>query len=332
MIKFTKRVLFGWRVPVSVRGRRIVVPVIATLLLGCCCWTFVAAIIDSGLREAGVLPTYTPTALIRDQVTPQATPQATLQAMIEPTQVELAEPKEIEGETSEPVVIETALPTATPVPTEIETSAPSATPMAAGPSAARAANLRDGPGTGYSIGGGVVAGQALAITAQNPAGDWLRLASGMWISAALVSNKPAALPVASDIPPLPATATPMPVRTAPPVAVAGRIRIIGLLRDGQAGRKEPDEYVEIQNAGAGPQDMTGWRLVSERGADDGQVFYFPQGFVMQPGQICRIYTAENHPESCGLSFNYTRTAVWNNSGSDAALLYDAAGSLVGRWD
>lgn len=82
---------------------------------------------------------------------------------------------------------------------------------AAAPGAATAnsnANLRGGPGTGYAVVGATKAGDALEITARNAGGDWLQLASGAWIAAFLVDNAPAnaGLPVADDVPALPAPA------------------------------------------------------------------------------------------------------------------------------
>jgi hypothetical protein len=47
---------------------------------------------------------------------------------------------------------------------------------------------------------------------------------------------------------------------------------------------------------------------------------------MQPGQVCRVYTNEFHPEWCG--FNYGRgSAIWNNSG-DCAYLRDGQGNPI----
>jgi hypothetical protein len=62
------------------------------------------------------------------------------------------------------------------------------------------------------------------------------------------------------------------------------------------------------------------------------VFHFPVGFVMQPGQVCRVYTDEVHPEWCGLSFGYRKSGVWNNSAPDAAVLFDGDGAVVSRWE
>jgi hypothetical protein len=103
-------------------------------------------------------------------------------------------------------------------------------------------------------------------------------------------------------------------------------------RDGAINPNEPDEYVEITNQGTVAQDLTGWRLDSERGAAPGQVFGFPAGFVMQPGQVCRVYTDEVHPGWRGLSLGYGRSGVWSNSGPDAAVLIDGDEAMVSRWE
>lgn len=106
----------------------------------------------------------------------------------------------------------TAAPAVAPSPTAARTVAPSPTTVPAGPTAthtpaprtAAAANLRSGPGVNYPIIGGIQPGQALAIIARDPAGDWYQLADGSWIYAALVSTAPTALPTVAVIPPTPA--------------------------------------------------------------------------------------------------------------------------------
>jgi subtilase family protein/lamin tail-like protein len=92
--------------------------------------------------------------------------------------------------------------------------------------------------------------------------------------------------------------------------------------NGKVSAAEPDEYVEFQNQGPLPQDMNGWRIASVRGA---QTYLF-NGLTMQPGQICRLYTNEVHPEWCGLSWGKAG-AQWNNA-SDRANLVDATGRTV----
>ena len=121
---------------------------------------------------------------------------------------------------------------------------------------------------------------------------------------------------------------------AAPTPAAGHelVQITGMQRDGAISPNEPDEWVEITNQGAVAEDLTGWHLDSERGAASGQVFHFPSGLVMQPGQVCRVYTDEVHPEWCGLSFGYRKSGVWSNSEPDAAVLFDGDGAVVSRWE
>ena len=56
---------------------------------------------------------------------------------------------------------------------------------------------------------------------------------------------------------------------ATPAAGHALVQITGLRRDGALNPNEPDEYVEITNQGATAQDLTGWRLDSERGCGVG---------------------------------------------------------------
>ena len=232
--------------------------------------------------------------------------------------------------TSRPV---TSIPTATPSPSPSPSPtslvpSPTETPTPVLPTADRNANLRAGPGTNYPKAGQVSVGDELEIVGKTADGSWYKLAGGLWIASFLVANEGTSIPVVTDIP------TPFPTSTVVPTQPTGQsdIRIMGMLRDGVKGRNEPDEYVEISNLGNAPQDMTGWRLESERrGSDSGQIFYFPKGFILQPGQICRIYTNEYHPEYCGLSFRHSRGAVWSNSKPDAALLVDNDGNMVSSW-
>jgi endonuclease YncB( thermonuclease family) len=95
--------------------------------------------------------------------------------------------------------------------------------------------------------------------------------------------------------------------------------------DGAVPRVESDEYVEITNQGDAPVDLGGWRL--SPGARE-QAFNFP-AFTLQPGQTCRVYTNEQHPEWCGFSFASSQ-ALWNNKG-DCGRLYNAAGEQVSEY-
>ena len=49
-------------------------------------------------------------------------------------------------------------------------------------------------------------------------------------------------------------------------------------------------------------------------------------FLMEPGQSCRVYTDEVHPESCGFSFA-NDMAIWGNSG-DVVELVDPSETVV----
>ncbi|MGQ9556206.1 MAG: thermonuclease family protein [Anaerolineae bacterium] len=121
------------------------------------------------------------------------------------------------------------------------------------------------------------------------------------------------------------TQAPEPTATQPPVA-GGRpnVQIVRIFYDGVVPRVESDEYVEIANLGDAAQDMAGWRI---NAGDPGQDFAFPEGFVLGPGQSCRLYTNEIHGDSCaGGTFGSGR-AIWNNKG-DCGYLYDAGGQIV----
>ncbi len=259
-------------------------------------------------------PSPSPSAT-HSSASPTETPQATLSSSPAPPP-------------AAPTTNPTPRPTRTSTPTITFTSTPTSTPTATpAPLAKQNANLRSGPGTNYPRVGSVSAGENLKIVGRTEDGSWYKLANGAWIAAFLVKGLQSNPPIVQDIPTPPPTPTPKP----PKPTGKPDVRIVGMLRDGVKGRNEPDEYVEIANLGNAPQDMTGWMLVSERrGNDRGQIFYFPRGFILQPGQHCRIYTNEYHPEYCGLSFNH-RGAVWNNSKPDAALLVDNHGNVVSVW-
>jgi hypothetical protein len=76
------------------------------------------------------------------------------------------------------------------------------------------------------------------------------------------------------------------------------------------------------NGGDEAVDLEGWRL---NAGTESQNFTFP-AFVLQPGEMCRVYTNEDHPEYGGLSFQ-RGNAVWKNGG-DCGTLYDVHGNKV----
>jgi endonuclease YncB( thermonuclease family) len=95
--------------------------------------------------------------------------------------------------------------------------------------------------------------------------------------------------------------------------------------DGQEPQVEGDEYAEITNIGNEPVNLEGWRL---NAGSPGQDFRFPL-HILEPGQSCRVYTNEDHQETCG--FNYRKSQpVWNNKG-DCGYLFNAVSVQVDEY-
>lgn len=95
--------------------------------------------------------------------------------------------------------------------------------------------------------------------------------------------------------------------------------------DGVVKQVESDEYAVIKNTGSSSVNLSGWRLNAD---DPGQDFYFPS-YTLNPGESCRVYTNEIHPESCGFSFG-KGSAIWANKG-DCGHLYDNTGIEVDEY-
>jgi len=126
-------------------------------------------------------PRSTPTAT--DE--PTATEAPTLTAI--PSSVAPPPPTPTDVPTPIPSLILQPTPTWTPHPTATLPAPAAATPEPALATVRTGANLRAGPGTDFAVVGAAAAGQAVAIQAANPAGDWYQLSSGEWVFAELVS-------------------------------------------------------------------------------------------------------------------------------------------------
>lgn len=166
--------------------------------------------------------------------------------------------------------------------------------------------------------------------------------NGLWagVVVAASTNTPAPLPtntIASQptntveseptVTPLPQptnTQAAPPTDTPVPQPAPASVVISNIFYDGRVTRVESDEYAQITNQGGSAVNLAGWRL---NAGDPGQNFNFPN-FDLQPGQSCRVYTNEIHPETCGFSFG-SGQAIWNNGG-DCGYLYDASGAEVSR--
>lgn len=167
----------------------------------------------------------------------------------------------------------------------------------------RDANLRAGAGTTFAIAGTGRAGQQVTIVEANRDTTWYHLGSGAWIAAFLVELK-----VANTDP--------------TPASASANVLIQDIFYDGNVPNVESDEYAVIANTGTQAINLQGWQLSA--GTRD-QRFTFPN-IELAPGTTCRIYTNENHADSCGLSFGNER-ALWNNKG-DCGYLYDPTGKEV----
>lgn len=125
----------------------------------------------------------------------------------------------------------------------------------------------------------------------------------------------------ATVPPT-ATHTPTATPTSPPQNT-GMMTIVSIFADG-SGPDEPDEYAVIRNDDTHSIQLNGWSLSD----DANHVFTFP-AFVITPGQTCRVYTNQNHPEWCG--FNYgSASAIWNNGG-DCATLRNGVNGVVDNY-
>jgi hypothetical protein len=88
--------------------------------------------------------------------------------------------------------------------------------------------------------------------------------------------------------------------------------------------EEPEEYVEVYNAGTEAVQLLGWTLRDI----ENHVFVFPT-FVLGAGQYCRVYTNLYRPQNCGFSY-FSPAPIWENNG-DCAYIRDAAGRSVSEF-
>ena len=94
-----------------------------------------------------------------------------------------------------------------------------------------------------------------------------------------------------------------------------------------------EEVVVIVNAGASPQVMTGWELLSEEG---GQRFVFPQ-LTLGPGATVLVTSGPNGRQDPPGVLQWLKSDgspyrghIWNNDG-DVAVLFDSGGNEVSRF-
>jgi hypothetical protein len=126
----------------------------------------------------------------------------------------------------------------------------------------------------------------------------------------------------TQTPTLTPTRTPTPTITPTPTGVyaTGNVTIVTIFYKG-SGSKEPDEYVVIRNDDTFMIQMDGWTLRDIAN----HVFTFPN-YIMTPGNACRVYTNELHPDYCGFNFG-SSSPIWGNT-RDCGYLRDANGTLI----
>lgn len=110
------------------------------------------------------------------------------------------------------------------------------------------------------------------------------------------------------------------------------VRIINI----DAGFSGLPEIVTVQNIGPGPQDMTGWYIVSHAFASPPPCplpfppdnYYFPDGLILNPGQTIFIYSGSGStPPYSPPNYFWNNANNWANTG-DIGDLIDFNGNLV----
>jgi competence protein ComEC len=132
------------------------------------------------------------------------------------------------------------------------------------------------------------------------------------------------LPFMMQVAPQPtetATVTVTATTTVPPLATSGNIQIVSIFYNGTIPYTEGDEFVVIRNDDTRAVQVQNWTLRDIQN----HIYTFPS-FVMQPGQICQVYTNQPHPETCGFNYGFD-TAIWNNAG-DCGYLRNALGEEI----
>ena len=87
-----------------------------------------------------------------------------------------------------------------------------------------------------------------------------------------------------------------------------------------------DEYVDVRNDCTSTIDLSGWRLLSERGNQDCTL-----GGSIELGQTLRIWAMSEDAGQGGFNCGFGSN-IWNNSESDAAILFDPSGAVISRFD
>ncbi len=121
---------------------------------------------------------------------------------------------------------------------------------------------------------------------------------------------------------VPNTATPSGPPPPPDLVITGIVT-------GKSGLDLNEQTVTIVNQGSTPVVMSGWRLVSPKN-DHADVYYFPQGFVLDGGATVVVHAGQGF-DGGGSLFMRRVTWLFDATGYDGVTLYDAAGRAVASY-
>ena len=118
------------------------------------------------------------------------------------------------------------------------------------------------------------------------------------------------------------TNTPTPTSTPSPTTAPSDLQIVHV----EYGPDLEDEYVLIENRGAGSQDMTGWALYDEQW----HAYFFPADFILLGGDSVRVWTKSVTDPGTDLYWGLD-DPVWGNP--DTAFLRDSRDVIdsLGWW-
>jgi micrococcal nuclease len=105
------------------------------------------------------------------------------------------------------------------------------------------------------------------------------------------------------------------------VSGPAEFKIIYIFYDGEEGRSEPDEYVEIKNTGRSA-NLKGYTL-----SDESNKIYTFKDINLDANQSVKVYTGCGDDTDTSLYWCFNSSAIWNNSG-DTATLKDLSGGVI----
>lgn len=125
--------------------------------------------------------------------------------------------------------------------------------------------------------------------------------------------------ISSNLPPITASSPSSTPKPAQPVSAisTGSLMISTVDLSG--------EIVTLMNSSDNAVNLTGWKLVSEKG---NQTFSFPSGTTLPAGGTLKVASGKNAHAGTNVLV-WTEENIWNNDG-DPGALYNAQGQLVSR--